>query len=75
MCMACAWHVYGMCMACVRHVQVVFKERTLDFAATTADQLIDWYLALAALIPASSEPLLNEAQLRERITGMGLGVG
>ena len=54
---------------------VVFKERTLDFAATTADQLIDWYLALAALIPASSEPLLNEAQLRERITGMGLGVG
>jgi len=49
---------------------VVFKGRTLDFAATNAEALLDWYLALAGLIPNSSEPLLDEAALRTRIEGM-----
>ncbi len=49
---------------------IVFKERTLDFAATTAEALIDWYLSLASLLPHSKEPLLDEAALRERIGRM-----
>ena len=53
-----------------RCFSIVFKERTLDFAATNAEQLLDWYLALAALIPHSSEPLLDEEQLRQRIESM-----
>ena len=39
---------------------LVFKERTLDFAATNAQALLDWYLGLAQLIPHSTEPLLDE---------------
>ena len=50
---------------------VVFKARgTLDFAATNADSLLDWYLALASKIPHSTEQLLGEAELRKRIEGM-----
>eukprot|EP00316_Scyphosphaera_apsteinii_P019756 CAMPEP_0119336942 /NCGR_PEP_ID=MMETSP1333-20130426/92941_1 /TAXON_ID=418940 /ORGANISM="Scyphosphaera apsteinii, Strain RCC1455" /LENGTH=651 /DNA_ID=CAMNT_0007347879 /DNA_START=172 /DNA_END=2127 /DNA_ORIENTATION=- len=49
---------------------VVFKGRTLDFAATNAELLLDWYLALAQLIPKSTEPLLDETELRTRIEGM-----
>ncbi|KAL1524027.1 hypothetical protein AB1Y20_018941 [Prymnesium parvum] len=49
---------------------VVFKSRTLDFAATNVQSLLDWYLALAHLVPNSSEPLLDESQLRARIEGM-----
>ena len=50
---------------------VVFKGRgTLDFAATNADALLDWYLVLASKIPHSSEPILNEAELRARIEEM-----
>jgi len=49
---------------------IVFKERTLDFAATNGPILLDWYLALAALIPKSTETLLDEAALRERICSM-----
>ena len=52
---------------------IVFKERTLDFAATNVEQLLDWYLALASLIPQSSEPLLDEDELRQRMEQMGLG--
>ena len=48
---------------------VVF-ERSLDFAATSAQALVDWYLALAALVPRSSEPLMEEDELRARIEGM-----
>lgn len=51
---------------------IVFKERTLDFAAPDMEQLADWYLALAALVPASStEPLLDEASLNARLHAMG----
>jgi len=49
---------------------VVFKERTLDFAATNAEQLLDWYLAIAGLLPSSTEPLLDETALRKRIEKM-----
>ena len=42
---------------------LVFKERTLDFAATNAQALLDWYLGLAQLIPHSTEPLLDETTL------------
>lgn len=49
---------------------IVFKERTLDFAATNGPILLDWYLALAAIIPKSTEKLLDEAELRERICSM-----
>ena len=52
---------------------IVFKERTLDFAATTAEQILDWYLALASLIPQSTEPLLDEQALRQRMEVSGLG--
>ena len=52
---------------------IVFKERTLDFAATNVESLMNWYLALASLIPQSAEPLLDEAALRARIELMGLG--
>ena len=31
---------------------------------------LDWYLALAALVPRSSEPLMDEDELRARIEGM-----
>ena len=51
---------------------IVFKERTLDFAATTAAALLDWYLALASLIPQSQEVLLDEQTLRQRMEAMGL---
>ena len=50
---------------------VVFKGRgTLDFAATNADSLLDWYLALASKVRHSTEALLDEAALRARIEGM-----
>ena len=49
---------------------VVFKGRTLDFAATNVQLLLDWYLALAHLIPQSVEPLLGEPELRLRIESM-----
>ena len=49
---------------------VVFKSRTLDFAATNVQSLLDWYLALSHLVPNSSEPLLGEPELRKRIEGM-----
>jgi len=51
---------------------IVFKERTLDFAATSAASLLDWYLALAALIPQSTEPLLDEPTLRQRMESQGV---
>jgi len=46
---------------------LVFKDRTLDFAATNAEMLMDWYLALASFLPQSTDQLLNEEQLRARI--------
>ena len=49
---------------------VVFEKRSLDFAATSAQARVDWYLALAALVPRSSEPLMEEDELRARIEGM-----
>ena len=49
---------------------IVFKERTLDFAATSLEQLLDWYLAIASVVPQSTEPLLNESELRARIEQM-----
>jgi len=52
---------------------VVSKERTIDFAADRPDVLMDWYLALASLIPQSKEPLLDESALRTRIEGMMAG--
>ena len=52
---------------------IVFQQRTLDFAATTAAQLLDWYLALASLLPQSTEPLLDEPTLRQHMETMGLG--
>jgi len=53
---------------------IVFKGRTLDFAATSAAQLLDWYLALASLLARqSAEPLLDEPSLRQRMESMGLG--
>jgi hypothetical protein len=51
----------------------VSKERTIDFAADRPDVLMDWYLALASLIPQSKEPLLDESALRTRIEGMMAG--
>ena len=51
---------------------IVFKERTLDFAATSVEGVLDWYLALATLVPQSTEPLLDEPALRERLATMGL---
>jgi len=49
---------------------VVFKSRTLDFAATNVQSLLDWYLALSHLVPNSTEPLLGEPELRKRIEDM-----
>ena len=50
---------------------LVFKGRgTLDFAATNADALLDWYLALASKVPHSTEALLKEEELRARIESM-----
>ena len=50
---------------------LVFKGRgTLDFAATNADSLLDWYLALASRLTTSTEALLDEPALRARIEGM-----
>ena len=49
---------------------VVFKSRTLCFAADTPGMLFDWYLTLAALLPASSPPPLTEASLRARIDSL-----
>lgn len=47
---------------------LVFKDRTLDFAAATVGLLLDWYLALGALLPHSTEQILDEEQLRARIS-------
>ena len=52
---------------------IVFKERTLDFAATNVEQVLDWYLALASLLPQSTEPLLSEDELTKKLGSMGLG--
>ena len=52
---------------------IVFKGRTVDFAATSAAQLLDWYLALAYLLPHSTEALLEEPTLRTNMGNMGLG--
>ena len=49
---------------------IVFKDRTLDFAATSVEGVLDWYLALAELIPHSSEPLHDEKALRARMEQM-----
>ena len=49
---------------------IVFKERTLDFAADRPDVLLDWYLAIAYLMPHSQEKLLDEAGLRARVERM-----
>ena len=49
---------------------IVFKERTLDFAADRPDVLLDWYLAIAYLMPHSQEKLLDEAGLRVRVERM-----
>ena len=49
---------------------VVTKERTLDLACETVDELFDWYLALASLLQHSTEPLMDEAGLRTRIEAM-----
>jgi len=49
---------------------IVFKERTLDFAANGPEQLLDWYLAIAGLLPNSTEKLLDEAALRAHIEKM-----
>ena len=38
----------------------------------TAAQLLDWYLALASLLPQSTEPLLDEPTLRQHMETMGL---
>ena len=62
-------------LTCDRHSSPRAQERTIDFAATNAEQLIDWYLALASLIPSSTEPLLSEQELRARIEELGLGTG
>ena len=53
---------------------LVFKERPLDFAATNLEQLLDWYLALASLLPRSEEPLLDERGLRARIDAQIAGL-
>jgi len=50
---------------------VVTKERTLDLACETVEDLFNWYLALASLVPHSTEPLMDEAALRQRIEHMG----
>ena len=49
---------------------LVFKGRTLDFAATNVEALLHWYIGLASLMPHSSEPLLDEAALRKRMEAM-----
>lgn len=50
---------------------LVFRERTLDLAADSAGSLLDWYLALASLMPnGSTEPLMSEDELRARILQM-----
>ena len=49
---------------------IVFKGRTIDFAATNADSLLDWYHALASFIPQSAVTLLDEDGLRTQIEGM-----
>ena len=54
---------------------IVFKERTLDFAADSLELLLDWYLAIASLVPHSNEPLLDEAALRARLERMMSGRG
>ena len=57
----------------VSHPPRRVQGRTLDFAATSAAQVLDWYLALAALIPQSTEPLIDEPTLRQKMETMGLG--
>ena len=54
---------------------IAMKERLFDFAADTTDVVVDWYLALSALMPHSSEPLLGEDELRARIEQMGEPLG
>jgi len=49
---------------------IVTKERTLDLACETVANLFDWYLAVASLLPHSTEPLMDEAALRQRIEQM-----
>ena len=39
-------------------------------AAEAIDVLLDWYLAIASLMPHSVEPLLNEPALRVRVEQM-----
>ena len=56
----------------------MFKSRTLDLAADRHDVLLDWYLALASLIPNRDEllhkkELLDETALRRRIEFMMTG--
>jgi hypothetical protein len=56
------------------HVRSVYVRcldpRTLDLAADSAEALLDWYLAIASLMPHSTEPLLDEPGLRARIEQM-----
>ena len=40
---------------------------------TNVEQVFDWYLGLARLLPQSSEPLLTEEELRTKLGVMGLG--
>ena len=49
---------------------VVTKERTLDLACESVEQLFDWYLALATAMPHSTEPLMDADGLRARIETM-----
>ena len=42
---------------------IVTNERTLDLACETVSDLFDWYLALASLLPQSTEPQMSEATL------------
>ena len=83
--LTCALHVGGCCEQGGRSVEgahdpwqcfsIYSRERSLDLAAETADDLLDWYLALASLMPHSTEPLLDEAALRARIQQMGNQAG
>jgi hypothetical protein len=49
---------------------IVFPQRTLDLAAESPSSLLDWYLALASLMPHSTEALLDEDGLRARMERM-----
>ena len=49
---------------------LVTADRTVDLAAPSIEALLDWYLALASLLPKSVEPLMNEPQLLARINAM-----